>query len=493
MKLLQTLLIFSISQLCPVATAQQSAIDGTSADWRNGGSQQEARTIEDQRYKDVIAGLDAMKRKIYADWLTDKLACGNDSRTNASCLKAAADKRDKQIALENQLRAQANALHGNQLDAIYRYWEKGGRIGDIISSRGGGNPVQPAPAGDPGGTSDGGWMPGGNRGGGNPARNPGRTPNPNGNGGNGNPGGNGGGNPNPLNIPADPGGEVLPVCKVEPDWVRTYKAQGADPPLRYKTGFYQGVAQCLQDQCTLQNLAVAVWVAAFTEARAVLAVSAIPSLMDVAVHPPGFSPDPDPFTRGRDEGSKLCNWLMKLSAVSNVNRIPLAGSGGKIAIPKGFDFYKAVNTIPEWLPKINPSGCDRNCGVTTANSVRVLFGRPLDPAPRVSRGMTDAQMQQELGSKFGGMPYPAAAMDQFLLKMPEGTVAVISAENPAYGGVTPATGPLTNPNDSPGHFFFGTKAKGDFQYWSGQSGGPQAKLPGNWIYRWTIVGNALNP
>jgi hypothetical protein len=310
----------------------------------------------------------------------------------------------------------------------------------------------------------------------------------NGNGGRSYPPTSGDGNPSG---PRTPGG-TGPSCPADPDWVRTYKAQGADPPLRYKTGFYQGVAGCLQDQCTIQNLAIAVSAAAFGRVRAVLAVATVPTLIDAVVRPPGFSPDPDLYVKGKDEGSRLCNWLLKLSVAANA-RGPLVGPGGKITIPPGFNFYKALKSIPEWLPKINPTACGRNCGQATVNSVRVMFGRPLDPAPSTTRGMTDGQMEAALGTKFSGMPLTDVDMFTFLSRMPEGTVAVISGENPNATGTPPPSGPITNWNDIPGHFFWVVKGNGQLQMWSGQSGGPQMALPGDWVYRWTIVGNALRP
>lgn len=336
------------------------------------------------------------------------------------------------------------------------------RAGTSEGSRGGGNPGDPPVTGDPGNLPGPGGSPGGPPGNGNPTGTPGNN-------------GNSDGGRYPPVTPRSNG----QTCPPEPDWVRSYKAQGAVPSMRYQTGFHQGVAQCLQDQCTIQNLAIAISVAAFPQARALLSLSQIPSVMDAVVHPPGFSPDPDPYTRGKDEGSRLCNWLLKLSSVANARRIPLIGKGGTITIPKGFNFYQAVNTMSQWLPKMNPQGCGKNCGIATVNSVRVLFGRPIEPAPKVNRGMTDSQMEAELGSKFIGTPATDVDMYKFLSKMPEGTVAVISAE-PAAGNI-------------PGHFFFGIKANGEFQFWDGQYGGTRTELNGVWIYRWSIVGNALNP
>ena len=93
----------------------------------------------------------------------------------------------------------------------------------------------------------------------------------------------------------------LPICTPNPDVVRQYKREGAYPPLRYQVGFNQGVARCLESQCTLQNLAVAVWAARFQQVRAALAVGATANFIDAVVNPPGFSPSPDPV-RSRQRG-----------------------------------------------------------------------------------------------------------------------------------------------------------------------------------------------
>ena len=287
-----TLLLISFSQLCPVARPQQGRHR-----WNQCRLEDREVTAGSTDYRgsalyDVIAGLDKMHRSIYADYSTDRIACGNDYRTNASCLKAAADKRDRRLALNDQMRAQANAFHANQLQDIYRFWDKAGALnGDVFASRGGGNP----------GNGDTISSGGGDNSGETPVGGGGSNPN----------GIRGGENPGTPSV--EPSSGTGQTCPADPDWVRSYKAQGADPPLRYKTGFYQGVARCLQDQCTIQNLAIAISVAAFPQARAMLAVAAVPSLIDVAVNPPGFSPNPDPYARGKDEGSRLCNWLLKLS------------------------------------------------------------------------------------------------------------------------------------------------------------------------------------
>jgi hypothetical protein len=109
-----------------VASPQWSALEGTKADWKTGKSRQEAHKIEDERYKDALAGLDKMYRHIGADWEIDAQACGNDAKTTSSCMQAAIQKRDRQLKTERALRIQASTLHFDQCDEIDRFWSKKG-------------------------------------------------------------------------------------------------------------------------------------------------------------------------------------------------------------------------------------------------------------------------------------------------------------------------------------------------------------------------------
>jgi hypothetical protein len=273
----------------------------------------------------------------------------------------------------------------------------------------------------------------------------------------------------------------------DPDWVRQYRAEGASPPIRYQVGFNQGVAKCLQDQCTLANLSVAIWASAFGRVGQVLAISSSVSMLDAIVHPPGFSTNPDPYERGKEEGSRLCAWMLRLTPAANARRIPLM-ENGKINIPAGFNFEEALATMPKWIAKINPTQCDRNCGPATANAIRALFGQPLEAAPATTKGWTDQQMEDDLGGKFNAVPMTDVDMMQRVESLPNGTVGAISTENPNYSGSTPP-GPLTNWNNIPGHIFLFVKTSGGVQFWDPQNGSMQSQLPDNWIYRTMVVGN----
>lgn len=92
--------------------------------------------------------------------------------------------------------------------------------------------------------------------GGTPGTNNGGTPTNNG----GTPTNNSGGTPasTPGNetfpIPWDPGATVVGLsCSYN---VQNDSVPGADPPIAYQTGFNQAVAKCLQNQCSVTNLAI---------------------------------------------------------------------------------------------------------------------------------------------------------------------------------------------------------------------------------------------
>lgn len=297
------------------------------------------------------------------------------------------------------------------------------------------------------------------------------------------------GNGGPSEAPAQ-------SCQI-PDWVREYAAQGASPPLRYQVGFNQAIARCLQNQCTLQNLDVAMWAAAYPRVGALVGIAQLGAgLVSLIVNPPGFSMNPDPYIRGVQEGGRLCNFLLLLTARVRPYG-PIIGQNGRILIPSGFNGRAAMNTIAQWLPKINPSQCERNCSLATLNAVRVLFGQVLEPAYPTNRGWTDQQLAAAVGGRFSNMPLTDIELYQFLDKMPDGTVAIVNAENPNYSGSTPP-GPIKNLNDIPGHTFLAIKngtGPRSLQFWDAQKGGQVGNNPelGSWIYRWMIVGNPLAP
>lgn len=295
--------------------------------------------------------------------------------------------------------------------------------------------------------------------------------------------------PNSSGAPPPP--QASATC-TNPDWVREYKAQGASPPLRYQVGFNQGVARCLQNQCTVQNLAVAVWAAAFSRVRTVLGLTQAAIALSAVIHPPGFSPDPDPYVRGRQEGERLCNWALQLAFPAKARPSPIVGRNGRITIAPDFNARQAMSTIGDWLPQINPSGCDRNCAPAAVNAVRVLFGQPLEAAPETTRGWLNQEIEAAIGAKFSNAPVTDVGLYQTLDRMPDGTVTIVAATNPNYGGTTPR-GPLRSWSDIPGHAFIAVKDGGSLEFWDAQTGKPTAALPGSWFYEYMIVGNPIQP
>ena len=221
---------------------------------------------------------------------------------------------------------------------------------------------------------------------------------------------------------------------------------------------------------------MAVSAAAFPQVRALVAVGTAANVLSAIINPPGFDPSPDPYVKGNEEGERLCNWMLKLAVPVNSRRLPLVGPGGKVAIPKGFKFYQAVKTVRNWLPNINPTGCVRNCAISTVNTVRVFFGQPLEAAPpNPGRGWTDQEMENAMGAKFNNIPGTDVEMYKAIDRMPEGTVGVVSA---------------TALRSGPGHFFCFVKAFNQVQFWDGQTG--VEAMARNWTFRWMEVGNPLD-
>lgn len=115
-----------------------------------------------------------------------------------------------------------------------------------------------------------------------------------------------------------------PACVNVPYDVRN-DVPDADPTLRYTLGFERGFAGCLEEQVTIENLGLAVLANQYKKIAAALMVASAPGVIDGVLHPPGSSPDPDVFKRGKDEGKRLCEWGLKVSPVL-VARCPAGGS-----------------------------------------------------------------------------------------------------------------------------------------------------------------------
>jgi hypothetical protein len=134
----------------------------------------------------------------------------------------------------------------------------------------------------------------------------------------------------PLTTEAN--GQIVLHCGVAPE---TQKAcvgapfdvradvPDAAPQLRYTLGFERGFARCLESQVTVQNLAGAALAARFRTIAAILGVMAAPGVIEAVMNPPGISPNPNPYLKGSDEGTRLCDWALKVSPAL-VARCPTA-------------------------------------------------------------------------------------------------------------------------------------------------------------------------
>ena len=90
---------------------------------------------------------------------------------------------------------------------------------------------------------------------------------------------------------------------------------GLTPEMHYALGFSQAARKCMADTVTIQNLALAAAAAKVKQIAVILMVAAAPQVLDGVLHPPGISPNLDPYLRGREEGKRLCEWGLKVSPV----------------------------------------------------------------------------------------------------------------------------------------------------------------------------------
>ena len=324
--------------------------------------------------------------------------------------------------------------------------------------------------------------------GGTPGTNNGGTPTNTG----GTPTNNSGGTPTntPGNetfpIPWDPGSTVVGLsCSYN---VQNDSVPGADPPIAYQTGFNQAVAKCLQSQCTLGNLALVAGAAKYKLVAAILNLSVVPAFMNVVFNPPEFSKSPDPYTRGTEEGTALCNYALqvatfggslgalaskRLPPVVPVERMnltpapsipeppsipgnPVVGGQKPPPLSQPYNPQQAAAAIAQWIKNINPSGCTKNCGIATINAIRAMFGEILQAAPATENGMTEAEMAKQLGTPFIENGLTDQQMGTYLNGLPEGTVTVIGVNIP----------------NQPGHFFWSIKYNGQTEFWDAQTGMP---------------------
>jgi len=129
-------------------------------------------------------------------------------------------------------------------------------------------------------------------------------------------------------IPGGPLGEVL-YGACPPDYANMDKP-GLTPEMHYALGFSQAARKCMADTVTIENLAIAAAAMKVRQIAAILMVMAAPQVLDGVLHPPGVSPNPDPYLQGREEGKRLCEWGLKVSPVL-VARCPAKSAAKPLA------------------------------------------------------------------------------------------------------------------------------------------------------------------
>ncbi len=246
-----------------------------------------------------------------------------------------------------------------------------------------------------------------------------------------------------------PGGTNDNACL--PDYANTDKP-GLSPEMHYMLGFSQSARKCIADTATLQNLALGVAAARFKQVAAILLVVAAPGVLDAAIHPPGYSKNPDPYRQGREEGKNLCEWGLKVSPAL------VARCGLKPKTPPPSKPLSALSVALAdlgWLKKINPTRNTENCGLTVLAVDEALAGRGTLPAPPTScAGTNTRQLEGHYNQTFGS-PGAHADVNNTIFHAGDGARGIVFAK--AAGG---------------GHYFNIVNHGGDVMLLDGQLGQP---------------------
>jgi hypothetical protein len=160
---------------------------------------------------------------------------------------------------------------------------------------------------------------------------------------------------------------------------------------------------------------------------------------------------------------------------------PVVGGQQPPPLSQPFNPQQAAANIAQWIKNINQGGCTNNCGISTINAIRVLFGEILQAAPHTEEGMTEPEMAQQLGTPFIENGLTDRQMSTYLNGLPEGTVTVIGVRIP----------------NKPGHFFWSIKYNGQTEFWDAQAGTPMQgsndpAYTDSWRFDINVVGNPFH-
>jgi hypothetical protein len=202
---------------------------------------------------------------------------------------------------------------------------------------------------------------------------------------------------------------------------------------RYVLGFEQEVRRCLKAHLTAENLATYALARKVKEIAVLLTIAAAPGAVDAALHPPGVSPNPDAYLKGKEEAGRLCEWVLKVSPLV-VARCPAKGIV-RTAPPPRVPPRQTLAQLPgdlSWLKRINPTGNPKNCGNDVLATDHALAGRGVFPSPPKSCGTFPGELEGVYGTEFGPFK-PAAEINNTIFHAGEGARGIVSAEGPGGG------------------------------------------------------------
>lgn len=224
----------------------------------------------------------------------------------------------------------------------------------------------------------------------------------------------------------------LPPTACTPDFYDR-DVPAASDDWRYVLGFEQEVRRCLKAQVTAENLAVYGLARKVKEIAIGLAIAVAPGAIDAVLHPPGISPNPNPYLKGQEEAARLCEWAVKVSPLV-VARCPAKGVVRTVPTPKVPPRLPLAQLLSDlsWLKEINPTGNRKNCGNDVLATDQALAGGGVLPAAPMSCGTVPTQLESLLGTEFG--PIKAAAeINNTIFHAGEGARGIVSAEGPGGG------------------------------------------------------------
>jgi len=245
----------------------------------------------------------------------------------------------------------------------------------------------------------------------------------------------------------------------------------ADPKLRYTLGFETGFNRCVENQITVQNLVLAVLAMRFRQVAALLMIAAAPQAIDAVLHPPGTSPNPNPYLRGKEEGYRLCDWTIKVAPYA----IRKCGVPLRPLNPGREPGVQKCSTEDPGYGN-NPGGAiptRMDCVQCTMN---YLLGRPQLPPGTITSPMPAEVFQAKLKAAYGNLiPQGPALLCWRMSAQRAGLPAstwprAIEAEMSNAGPGAKAVVFYNTLDSDVGHVFAAENNGGQVRFWDAQQG-----------------------